>query len=206
MISLQQLKPATVFPVYDRIIPQYLLFSCDIPHLKKIPKSGNNLNRPVFPGEDLICELRLPDHCFRWRHNKLFLLLPEEYGPAFPAIVDSYTSPPTWVWPAPLLFGFSRSYGVLPPLCKGHWCSPPPRCHTGRLYSLLMCQCQDYWPFWGCRRFPGLLYHSSPHCWRYILGLTAPGDDFIRRSLYHLMQASTCCMNFSGVMPDHLRP
>ena len=102
MISLQQLKPATVFPVYDRIIPQYLLFSCDIPHLKKVPKSGNNLNRPVFPGEDLICELRLPDHCFRWRHNKLFLLLPEEYGPAFPAIVDCYTSPPHVSVTAPL--------------------------------------------------------------------------------------------------------
>ena len=58
MISLQQLKPATVFPVHDRIIPQYLLFSCDIPYLKKVPKSENNLNRQVFPGEDLIC-----DHC-----------------------------------------------------------------------------------------------------------------------------------------------
>ncbi|EFI5972457.1 hypothetical protein GW118_25700, partial [Escherichia coli] len=44
------------------------------------------LNRPGFPGECFICELRLPDHCFRWKHNKLFLLLPEEYGPAFPAI------------------------------------------------------------------------------------------------------------------------
>ncbi len=54
-----------------------------------------NLNRPDFPGECFICELRLPDHCFRWKHNKLFLLLPEEYGPAFPAIVDCYTSPPT---------------------------------------------------------------------------------------------------------------
>ena len=53
------------------------------------------LNRPVFPGECFICELRLPDHRFRWKHNKLFLLLPEEYGPAFPAIVDCYTSPPT---------------------------------------------------------------------------------------------------------------
>ncbi len=50
-----------------------------------------------------------------------------------------------------------------------------------------LCQRQDYWPFWGCGRFPGLLYHSSPHCWRYILGLTAPSDNFIRRSLYHLM-------------------
>uniref|UniRef100_UPI00301BF08D formate/nitrite transporter family protein n=1 Tax=Escherichia coli TaxID=562 RepID=UPI00301BF08D len=37
------------------------------------------LNRPGFPGECFICELRLPDHRFRWKHNKLFLLLPEEY-------------------------------------------------------------------------------------------------------------------------------
>ena len=55
----------------------------------------NKVNRPGFPGEYFICELRLPDHRFRWKHNKLFLLLPEEYGPAFPAIVDCYTSPPT---------------------------------------------------------------------------------------------------------------
>ncbi|WP_250541934.1 hypothetical protein, partial [Escherichia coli] len=45
----------------------------------------HELNRPGFPGECFICELRLPDHRFRWKHNKLFLLLPEEYGPAFPA-------------------------------------------------------------------------------------------------------------------------
>ncbi|MGA4709515.1 hypothetical protein ACPBLP_24945, partial [Escherichia coli] len=45
----------------------------------------NIVNRPGFPGEYFICELRLPDHRFRWKHNKLFLLLPEEYGPAFPA-------------------------------------------------------------------------------------------------------------------------
>ncbi|SPX21777.1 Qin prophage protein [Escherichia coli] len=56
---------------------------------------SGDLNRPGFPGECFICELRLPDHRFRWKHNKLFLLLPEEYGPAFPAIVDCYTSPPT---------------------------------------------------------------------------------------------------------------
>ncbi len=56
---------------------------------------SRRLNRPGFPGEYFICELRLPDHRFRWKHNKLFLLLPEEYGPAFPAIVDCYTSPPT---------------------------------------------------------------------------------------------------------------
>ena len=53
------------------------------------------VNRPGFPGEYFICELRLPDHRFRWKHNKLFLLLPEGYDPAFPAIVDCYTSPPT---------------------------------------------------------------------------------------------------------------
>ncbi len=80
----------------------------------------SGMNRPGFPGECFICELRLPDHRFRWKHNKLFLLLPEEYGPAFPAIVDCYTSPPTLVWPVPLLHGFSSSYGVLPPLCKDH--------------------------------------------------------------------------------------
>ena len=54
-----------------------------------------NVNRPGFPGECFICELRLPDHCFRWKHNKLFLFLSEEYGPAFSVIVDCYTSPPT---------------------------------------------------------------------------------------------------------------
>ncbi|GEH78340.1 outer membrane usher protein FimD [Escherichia coli O145:H28] len=59
------------------------------------PESNPWVNRPGFPGECFICELRLPDHRFRWKHNKLFLLLPEEYGPAFPAIVDCYTSPPT---------------------------------------------------------------------------------------------------------------
>ena len=55
----------------------------------------DTMKRPGFPGECFICELRLPDHRFRWKHNKLFLLLPEEYGPAFPAIVDCYTTPPT---------------------------------------------------------------------------------------------------------------
>lgn len=87
---------------------------------KRYRYANNDMNRPGFPGECFICELRLPDHRFRWKHNKLFLLLPEEYGPAFPAIVDCYTSPPTLVWPVPLLHGFSSSYGVLPPLCKDH--------------------------------------------------------------------------------------
>ncbi|WP_251629958.1 helix-turn-helix domain-containing protein, partial [Escherichia coli] len=36
----------------------------------------SRVNRPGFPGECFICELRLPDHRFRWKHNKLFLLLP----------------------------------------------------------------------------------------------------------------------------------
>ncbi len=72
---------------------------CQVIAPSRIPKSPTdrikNVNRPGFPGECFICELRLPDHRFRWKHNKLFLLLPEEYGPAFPAIVDCYTSPPT---------------------------------------------------------------------------------------------------------------
>ncbi|HAV7475997.1 TPA: hypothetical protein JK678_004861, partial [Escherichia coli] len=38
------------------------------------------VNRPGFPGECFICELRLPAHHFRWKHNTLFLLLPEEYA------------------------------------------------------------------------------------------------------------------------------
>ena len=63
--------------------------------LKQRTEKAARMNRPGFPGECFICELRLPDHRFRWKHNKLFLLLPEEYGPAFPAIVDCYTSPPT---------------------------------------------------------------------------------------------------------------
>ncbi len=58
-------------------------------------QTAATLNRPGFPGECFICELRLPDHRFRWKHNKIFLLLPVGYGPAFPAIVDCYTSPPT---------------------------------------------------------------------------------------------------------------
>ncbi|HAW3029674.1 TPA: protein sbmA, partial [Escherichia coli] len=27
------------------------------------------MNRPGFPGECFICELRLPDHHFRWKRN-----------------------------------------------------------------------------------------------------------------------------------------
>ncbi|NUL58706.1 hypothetical protein GJ612_24430, partial [Escherichia coli] len=56
-------------------------FICEL----RLPDRKRKLNRPGFPGECFICELRLPDHRFRWKHNKLFLLLPEEYGPAFPA-------------------------------------------------------------------------------------------------------------------------
>ncbi|STF54841.1 taurine dioxygenase, 2-oxoglutarate-dependent [Escherichia coli] len=87
--------------------PRYGIYRMVFPDLKENSAYGSgtvnltvrvgtfSLNRPGFPGECFICELRLPDHRFRWKHNKLFLLLPEEYGPAFPAIVDCYTSPPT---------------------------------------------------------------------------------------------------------------
>ena len=78
------LKKATVDSICQCNTPFNYLFRC-----------FELLNRPGFPGECFICELRLPDHRFRWKHNKLFLLLPVGYGPAFPAIVDCYTSPPT---------------------------------------------------------------------------------------------------------------
>uniref|UniRef100_UPI0021B83D84 YiaA/YiaB family inner membrane protein n=1 Tax=Escherichia coli TaxID=562 RepID=UPI0021B83D84 len=29
---------------------------------------NEKVNRPGFPGECFICELRLPDHRFRWKH------------------------------------------------------------------------------------------------------------------------------------------
>ncbi|TJO57236.1 IS66 family transposase, partial [Escherichia coli] len=32
------------------------------------PRAAMALNRPGFPGECFICELRLPDHRFRWKH------------------------------------------------------------------------------------------------------------------------------------------
>ncbi|MES1667494.1 hypothetical protein ABUT88_05805, partial [Escherichia coli] len=44
-------------------------------HLPDYCNDPSALNRPGFPGECFICELRLPDHRFRWKHNKLFLLL-----------------------------------------------------------------------------------------------------------------------------------
>ncbi|EBI9246244.1 hypothetical protein DIK88_16565 [Salmonella enterica] len=37
----------------------------------------------------------------------------------------------------------------------------------------------------GC--FPGRFYYAMPSCRRYISGLTAPSDNLMRRSLYHLM-------------------
>ncbi|WNT85990.1 hypothetical protein QMY51_04879 (plasmid) [Escherichia coli] len=87
---------ATISAVTDKVIPELKQWQ-QRPLEKVYPFVWLDaiLNRPGFPGECFICELRLPDHRFRWKHNKLFLLLPEEYGPAFPAIVDCYTSPPT---------------------------------------------------------------------------------------------------------------
>ena len=68
------------------------------------------VNRPCFPGECFICELRLPDHHFRWKRNMPFLLLPAGYDPVVPATVGYCTSPPTSVWPVSLRRGFSSSY------------------------------------------------------------------------------------------------
>ncbi|ESP31300.1 xanthosine permease [Escherichia coli HVH 178 (4-3189163)] len=93
--------PIRVFGTVGFIVAMWAvsLLHLELSSLQLYIASGASLllsvNRPGFPGECFICELRLPDHRFRWKHNKLFLLLPEEYGPAFPAIVDCYTSPPT---------------------------------------------------------------------------------------------------------------
>ncbi len=90
------LKQSWAKDVYLRTLWENLLLNAARKPYKANFKGHEwHLNRPGFPGECFICELRLPDHRFRWKHNKLFLLLPEEYGPAFPAIVDCYTSPPT---------------------------------------------------------------------------------------------------------------
>ncbi|MCV8761576.1 hypothetical protein ODU70_25420, partial [Escherichia coli] len=39
-------------------------------YVDKSFQKNSILNRPGFPGECFICELRLPDHRFRWKHNK----------------------------------------------------------------------------------------------------------------------------------------
>ena len=54
-----------------------------------------NVNRPGFLESVLSQNSGCQIIVFRWKHNKLFLLLPVGYGPALPAIVDCYTSPPT---------------------------------------------------------------------------------------------------------------
>ncbi|MFN0727779.1 hypothetical protein, partial [Escherichia coli] len=54
-------------------------------------KLSGELNRPGNPGECFICELRLPAHHFRWKHNTLFLPLTEGCGPALPVSIDCYT-------------------------------------------------------------------------------------------------------------------
>ncbi|EFI4072170.1 hypothetical protein GYM25_005049 [Escherichia coli] len=75
----------------------YFLFATVMVELFCLPTDPVSLfwlSRPGFPREHFIRKLRQPDNCFQWKHNKLYLLLPVEYGPAFPAIVDCYTCPP----------------------------------------------------------------------------------------------------------------
>ena len=79
-----------------------------------------NMNRPGFHGECFICELRLPDHRFRWKHNKLFCFCRRSMAQPFQQSSIVIPVHPRECGPAPLLSGFSSSYGVLPPLCKGH--------------------------------------------------------------------------------------
>ncbi|MDF6003598.1 MFS transporter, partial [Escherichia coli] len=40
----------------------------NIPYGSLATAMTQQLNRPGFPGECFICELRLPDHRFRWKH------------------------------------------------------------------------------------------------------------------------------------------
>ncbi|TJO55952.1 hypothetical protein C9001_24580, partial [Escherichia coli] len=48
----------------DSLLVSRELFQLRIYHL-----AGDYfMNRPGFPGECFICELRLPDHRFRWKH------------------------------------------------------------------------------------------------------------------------------------------
>ncbi|MEI9647996.1 hypothetical protein V5066_19475, partial [Escherichia coli] len=84
LLKLQEYNyfPGNIYPLTHKELP---LFQRQRHHHNSFVGSEAEMNRPGFPGECFICELRLPDHRFRWKHNKLFLLLPEEYGPAFPA-------------------------------------------------------------------------------------------------------------------------
>lgn len=54
----------------------------------------NRLNRPGFPGEYFVCELRLPEPGSRLMHNTLFPLQPGGYDRAAPSTCDCCTSPP----------------------------------------------------------------------------------------------------------------
>ncbi|WP_251363180.1 TraY domain-containing protein, partial [Escherichia coli] len=61
--------------IYGKSLVKYLTMRLDdeTNQLLIAAKNRSGLNRPGFPGECFICELRLPDHRFRWKHNKLFL-------------------------------------------------------------------------------------------------------------------------------------
>ncbi|MCF4096282.1 hypothetical protein L2V88_22730, partial [Escherichia coli] len=67
-------KPVTEYPP---VIQDNTVTTKDYLYSNNIDTDLLVVNRPGFPGECFICELRLPDHRFRWKHNKLFLLLPE---------------------------------------------------------------------------------------------------------------------------------
>ncbi len=54
-------------------------------HAALAKRRSDSLNRPGFPGECFICELRLPDHCFRWKHNKLFSASAGGVWPSLPS-------------------------------------------------------------------------------------------------------------------------
>uniref|UniRef100_UPI00237B8149 curli assembly chaperone CsgC n=1 Tax=Escherichia coli TaxID=562 RepID=UPI00237B8149 len=50
------------------IIPEVTLTQSCLCRVQILSLREGSLNRPGFPGECFICELRLPDHRFRWKH------------------------------------------------------------------------------------------------------------------------------------------
>uniref|UniRef100_UPI0021B819D3 universal stress protein n=1 Tax=Escherichia coli TaxID=562 RepID=UPI0021B819D3 len=56
----------TVIPSLPYYASLGLAYSAELPAMDDL-KAEAKLNRPGFPGECFICELRLPDHRFRWK-------------------------------------------------------------------------------------------------------------------------------------------
>ncbi|TJH48694.1 hypothetical protein C9154_21170, partial [Escherichia coli] len=69
---LGSLRKGSFNGMVARTLPKIAPASMEVnalPSIADIPLyDADVLNRPGFPGEYFICELRLPDHYFRWKH------------------------------------------------------------------------------------------------------------------------------------------